>query len=224
MSTTPTTRPELFEIVVAPSAPDAPPASLFSADGLWHTQDLFVVAPHGDDAPQYPHSERARPDPSGGRGWVYKGRAGDWIKTVTGFVDTRAIEDAVRRECADIVGDALVVGSGRIHPVLLVETLAAPTQPPDESLALRPHAPDGHTMNTSHAKHVKEAKLATEIVRRLEPLCGTLFPYERIARPHQVLVLPPGALLRNREKGNLRRDACEEAFREQIDAVFVSRG
>ena len=119
-------------------------------------------------------------------------------------VSRRAIEDAVRAACADLVADALVVGSGRPHPVLLVEALAPPPLPG----------------STGPAPSADPDALAREVVRRLAPLGGTLFPYERIGDARWVLVVPPGALLRNREKGNVRRDACEEAFRVRVDAVF----
>ena len=123
-------------------------------------------------------------------------------------VSRRAIEDAVRAACADLVADALVVGSGRPHPVLLVEALARPP---------RPSLPPG---STGPVPRADADTLAREVVRRLAPLGGTLFPYERIGDARWVLVVPPGALLRNREKGNVRRDACEEAFRGRIDAVI----
>lgn len=69
-------RPVLYEIVVAAEAPDAPPASLFGSDGFWHTGDLF---------------EKVHPDDGGPPGWIHRGRAGDWIKIVPGFVDTKYV-------------------------------------------------------------------------------------------------------------------------------------
>jgi hypothetical protein len=80
-SATPPSRPPLYEIVVGPTAPDAPPASLFGPDGVWHTLDLFeaVVPPPSDG------------DSGAPPGWVHRGRAGDWIKVVAGFVDTRCV-------------------------------------------------------------------------------------------------------------------------------------
>lgn len=65
----------LYEIVVALDAPDAPPLALCNhRDGFWHTGDLF---------------EKACPAEGGPEGWIYRGRAGDWIKTCSGFVDTK---------------------------------------------------------------------------------------------------------------------------------------
>ncbi|EKM58135.1 uncharacterized protein PHACADRAFT_206972 [Phanerochaete carnosa HHB-10118-sp] len=219
-SSTQAIRPALYEIVVSPAAPDAPPSTLFSTDGWWHTQDLFAIAPDTnteDGTPDGINACVADVSVNDRRGWVYKGRAGDWIKTVTGFVDTRAIEDAVRNACADIVGDALVVGNGRAHPVLLVEAL--PTAPvdraSDRALGTRDTSVSSPCQMCGH--------LAEEVVRRLAPFNRTLFPYERIADVRWVLVLPPGALVRNREKGNVRRDACEEAFRAEIDGMFEER-
>ena len=64
----------LYEIIVAADAPDAPSHALFSPDGFWHTGDLF---------------EKVYPADGGPPGWVHRGRAGDWIKTCSGFVDTK---------------------------------------------------------------------------------------------------------------------------------------
>lgn len=59
---------ELYEAVVPPGTDDCPPPSLCEADGYYHTGDLF---------------ERSFD------GWVYRGRAGDWIKILPGFCDTK---------------------------------------------------------------------------------------------------------------------------------------
>lgn len=59
---------ELYEMVVAPTSDDCPPREFLSEDGYYHTNDLFEKV---DD------------------GWVYRGRAGDWIKLLNGFCDTK---------------------------------------------------------------------------------------------------------------------------------------
>lgn len=88
-------RPQLYEIVVAPDAPDAPPAALFGPDGLWHTQDLFerVALPPRAAAPSTAaRQETAQAEAEAEAvGWVHRGRAGDWIKTSPGFVDTKCV-------------------------------------------------------------------------------------------------------------------------------------
>lgn len=71
-----TGRPPMYEVVVAVDAPDAPPRALFSADGYWHTGDLF---------------DRVLPSDGEPEGWVHRGRMGDWIKTSAGFVDTKCV-------------------------------------------------------------------------------------------------------------------------------------
>ena len=59
---------DLYEIVVSDGGDDCPPPPLVSSDGYYHTGDLLQKV---DD------------------GYVYRGRIGDWIKTVEGFVDTQ---------------------------------------------------------------------------------------------------------------------------------------
>ena len=61
---------ELYELVVPQDADDCPPAEFCAADGYYHTQDLFEKSFDG---------------------WVYRGRAGDWIKVLGGFVDTKCV-------------------------------------------------------------------------------------------------------------------------------------
>lgn len=179
-------RPTLYEIVVAPDALDAPAAELFSDDGYWHTDDLF---------------EKVIPDDGEPLGWIHRGRAGDWIKTVPGFVDTKAIEDTVRRECADMpIADVLSVGTGHPRSALIVETTFGML---DDATA---------------------RGLAEELARRITEPCEALFPWERIDDPRWILVVEKGRLLRNKEKGNLRRGANEELFKAEIDALFTGTG
>lgn len=59
---------QLYEMVVSTSADDAPPPEFWSDDGYYHTKDLFEKIEDG---------------------WVYRGRAGDWIKVIDGFCDTK---------------------------------------------------------------------------------------------------------------------------------------
>ena len=60
----------LFEVVVPADADDCPPPAFCGPDGYYHTGDIFQKV---DD------------------GWVYRGRAGDWIKVLGGFVDTKCV-------------------------------------------------------------------------------------------------------------------------------------
>jgi hypothetical protein len=67
----------LYELVLPPDAPDGPHESMYDADGWYHTNDLFELVEQG----------KARQGEKGD-GWVYRGRANDWIKTNQGFIDT----------------------------------------------------------------------------------------------------------------------------------------
>ncbi|KAI0370589.1 acetyl-CoA synthetase-like protein [Pilatotrama ljubarskyi] len=92
----------LLELVILPESGDCPHESMRSADGKYHTGDLFVeVAPGA---------------------YVNRGRGDDWIKSENCLrCDTRAIEDNVRQTCADLIAECIVVGNGRPSPALFVE-------------------------------------------------------------------------------------------------------
>lgn len=164
--------PQLYELAVPSGVDECPPAEFCGADGYYHTKDLFERV---DD------------------GWVYRGRAGDWIKVVSGFCDTkcalnhvimsrlitvefldRNMEDIVRKACPELVHDVVVVGSGRAFPCLIVES-----------------AVDGLAGEKPHA-------VAEEIVKRTAELSKSLYAHERIQDPLRVLVVEKGTLPRTR--------------------------
>ncbi|GBE77847.1 hypothetical protein SCP_0107290 [Sparassis crispa] len=95
----------LLEMIILGESPDCPDRSLRSADGNYHTGDLFSEVSPGC--------------------YVFRGRDDDWIKTENSLrCDTKAIEDNVRTSCAHLVADCVVVGNGRPSPTLLVEPAA----------------------------------------------------------------------------------------------------
>lgn len=61
--------PRLLEMIMRPGAPDIPHPSLFHADGLYHTGDLFEEVQNGL--------------------YAFRGRSDDWLKTVPGLCDTK---------------------------------------------------------------------------------------------------------------------------------------
>ncbi|KAL1946336.1 hypothetical protein VTO73DRAFT_15463 [Trametes versicolor] len=168
--------PQLYELAVPSGVDECPPAEFCGADGYYHTKDLFERV---DD------------------GWVYRGRAGDWIKVVSGFCDTKNMEDIVRKACPELVHDVVVVGSGRAFPCLIVES-----------------AVDGLAGEKQHA-------VAEEIVKRAAELSKSLYAHERIQDPLRVLVVEKGTLPRTREKGNIRRGATEEMFAQQLNDIYA---
>ncbi|EJF57818.1 acetyl-CoA synthetase-like protein [Dichomitus squalens] len=143
-------------------------------DGYYHSNDLFEPLEDG---------------------WIYRGRAGDWIKTLGGFCDTKSIEDNVRKTCADIIHDAVVVGTGRLHVCLVVES-AVNGLNDEEKLAL-----------------------SRTIIDRTAEFNTRLFKHERVQDPKLVLVVDKGALPRTKEKGNVQRSAVERMFLEQLDLI-----
>ncbi|KAI0742021.1 acetyl-CoA synthetase-like protein [Daedaleopsis nitida] len=163
----------LYEMVVPTTADDCPTPEFWADDGFYHTNDLFEKI---DD------------------GYVYRGRAGDWIKVLDGFCDTKAVEDHVRQTCKDLVYDAVVVGNERRWPCLVVESA------------------DGLTPE-------QKSDISQTIVERTADFYKNLFPHEVIQDPRRVLVADKGTLPRTKEKGNIRRAATEEMFEKELDAV-----
>ena len=95
----------LLELVILSSSKDCPDRSLRSADGHYHTGDLFLEVGPGQ--------------------YVSRGRDDDWIKSENSLrCDTKAIEDNVRATCADLIEDCIVVGNGRASPALFIEAKA----------------------------------------------------------------------------------------------------
>jgi len=170
-------QPTLYEIVVPASAPDSPHTSFLSEDGVYHTGDVFEEVEKGL--------------------YIFRGRCDDWLKTPGGFCDTKATEDEVRKTCADLVYDAVVVGIALPAPVLLVESVQA-------------------CLNDEERLHIAE-----QIVHRLNPFNERLFMYERINDPKRVLIMEQGSLPRTKEKGNIRRRAAEDLFSGELNAIHA---
>ncbi|EIW55359.1 acetyl-CoA synthetase-like protein [Trametes versicolor FP-101664 SS1] len=167
---------DLYEVVVPADADDCPPPSLVAADGFYHSNDIFEKVEDG---------------------WVYRGRAGDWIKVLGGFVDTKSIEDNVRKTCEGLVHDTVVIGSGRTAPVLVVESTESALDVPAQAVLV-------HTIIERTAEFNKRA-----------------FAHERIEDPKRILVVDRGTLPRTKEKGNVRRGATEELLATELDAALA---
>jgi len=125
--------------------------------------------------------------------WTYRGRSDDWIKTeFAKFCDTKAIGDFIKHTCSDIVSELLVVGTGRPSPALLLELV------------------DGHAGDQA---------LKKELVERLEPFNRRRFKHEQIYID-KIIFLEKGSLPRTSTKGNIRRNAAEVQFKEEIEAAY----
>ncbi|KAF9480646.1 acetyl-CoA synthetase-like protein [Pholiota conissans] len=165
----------LYELVILADSPDCPDISLrHSADQHFHTGDLF---------------QQVLP------GWyVSRGRDDDWIKSETSLrCDTKAIEDNARAMCKELVGECIVVGSGRPSPVMFVE-------PADDSL--------------------DHNKLKKDIIRKTRHFHSRRYLHERITSADMIVIVPRQTLPRTATKGNIRRKAVEEAFKVEIDKIF----
>ncbi|KAF4452065.1 hypothetical protein F53441_4996 [Fusarium austroafricanum] len=94
---------QLLELVVPPDSPNCPVPSLRSADGKFHTGDLFI-------------------EPESGK-YLCKGRNDNWIKMQNAYrCDTSSIEANVMETCGDdLVNAVVVVGAERPCPTIIVE-------------------------------------------------------------------------------------------------------
>lgn len=164
----------LYELIILADSPDCPDMSLRKTDGHFHTGDLF---------------QQVLP------GWyVSRGRDDDWIKSETSLrCDTKAIEDNARALCQGLIGECIVVGSGRPSPVMFVE-------PADDSL--------------------DHNKLRKDIIRKTRQFHSRRYVHERITSVDMIVVVPRQTLPRTATKGNIRRKAVEEAYKVEIDKIF----
>lgn len=106
----------------------------------------------------------------------------------------RAIEDNVRATCGDLIGECIVVGSGRPSPALFVEPMPG----------------------------VDHDKLQREILRKTQPFHSRRYLHERITRKELVIIVEPESLPRTTTKGNIRRRAVEDKYKTRLDAIYMS--
>ncbi|KAF7424658.1 hypothetical protein PC9H_009968 [Pleurotus ostreatus] len=164
----------MLELVIFADSEDCPAASLCQADGHFHTGDLFNEVSPGL--------------------YISRGRNDDWIKSENSLrCDTKAIEDNVRAMCGDLVGDCIVVGSGRPSPVLFVEP-----------------ATDG----------MDEEKLKKTIIRKTRAFHVRRYLHERITSTKMIVVVAPRQLPRTATKGNIRRKLVEDLYKDELDRIF----
>lgn len=130
--------------------------------------------------------------------YASRGRDDDWIKSQNSLrCDTKAIEDNVRATCStDLISECIVVGNGRPSPALFVE-------PKDDDAS--------------------QDQLKKMIIRRTRHFHSRRYEHERIVSTDLIFVVPKGTLPRTATKGNIRRRAVEELFRERLDAVYGTR-
>ncbi|KAF8182898.1 hypothetical protein BJ912DRAFT_977046 [Pholiota molesta] len=107
--------------------------------------------------------------------------------------DTKAIEDNARAMCSALIGECIVVGSGRPSPVMFVE-------PADDNL--------------------DHSKLKKDIIRKTRHFHSRRYVHERITSADMIVIVPRQTLPRTATKGNIRRKAVEEAYQVEIDKIF----
>jgi len=167
----------MLEFVILAESGDCPAdASVRHADGHFHTGDLFQEVAPGQ--------------------YLSCGRDDDWIKSENSLrCDTKSIEDNARMMCGSLIGECIVVGSGRPSPVLFVER--------SENADMEPE------------------KLKKEIIRKTRQFHSRRYLHERIVSTNMIVVVPPKTLPRTLTKGNIRRKAVEEAYKSQLDQIYA---
>ncbi|KAF9240881.1 hypothetical protein BU15DRAFT_87455 [Melanogaster broomeanus] len=127
--------------------------------------------------------------------FAFRGRNDDWIKSENSLrCDTKAIEDNVRATCGDLIEECIVVGTGRPSPALFVEP----------------------------APGVDHDKLKREIIRKTRPFHSRRYLHERITSPELIIIVSQKSLPRTATKGNIRRRAVEDAYKERLDQIYAS--
>ncbi|KAJ7235905.1 acetyl-CoA synthetase-like protein [Mycena haematopus] len=166
----------MLEFVILAESDDCPHASLRAADGHFHTGDLFQEVAPGL--------------------YLSRGRDDDWIKSENSLrCDTKSIEDHTRMMCGSLIGECIVVGSGRPSPVLFVE--------PNVNTDMDPE------------------KLKKEIIRKTRQFHSRRYLHERISATNRIVIVPPKTLPRTLTKGNIRRKAVEEAYKSLLDEIYA---
>ncbi|KAG6889192.1 hypothetical protein C0995_002907 [Termitomyces sp. Mi166 len=128
--------------------------------------------------------------------YVFRGRDDDWIKTENSLrCDTKAIEDNVRATCGKLIAECVVVGTGRPSPVMFIEP----------------------------AVDMDHDKLKKDIIRKTRHFHERRYIHERITSPNMIIIVAPQTLPRTATKGNIRRKAVEEAFKDQLDWTYGIR-
>ncbi|KAI5124628.1 hypothetical protein M0805_004237 [Coniferiporia weirii] len=155
------------------------------------------------DSPDCPHTSLRKADGHFHTGdlflrakeghYLFRGRDDDWIKSLNSLrCDTRAIEDNVRATCSDLVDECIVVGTGRPSPALFIEP----------------------------SKEMDHSALKSEIIRRTRAFHARRYIHERITDPELVIIVEPKSLPRTATKGNIRRKAVEDTYRELLDEIY----
>ncbi|KAJ6519934.1 hypothetical protein C8R45DRAFT_809224 [Mycena sanguinolenta] len=167
----------MLEFVILAESDDCPHTSLRAADGHFHTGDLFQEVSPGK--------------------YLSRGRDDDWIKSENSLrCDTKSIEDHTRMVCGSLIGECIVVGSGRPSPVLFVEPN------PDSDM--------------------DQEKLKKEIIRKTRQWHQRRYLHERISATNRIVIVAPKTLPRTLTKGNIRRKAVEEAYKSLLDEIYAS--
>ncbi|KAJ6437314.1 UBA/TS-N domain containing protein [Purpureocillium lavendulum] len=169
----------IFELVITAQSPDCPHPTLRNSEtGDFHTGDLFTKCKNGNYLPA--------------------GRLDDWIKLESAVrCDTQSLEQKVTETCGeDLVDIAIVIGTGRPLPVLVVE--------PKKGV------------------NMSSGDLQAELLRRIGEFQSQRYIHERIDSPDRVLVVPNNSIPRvMTAKGSLRRQDVEDAFQETLNTIFT---
>lgn len=100
----------------------------------------------------------------------------------------------MRKTCAQLIEECIVVGNGRSSPTLFVEP----------------------SVDTDHEK------LKKEIIRKTRQFHSRRYIHERIISPDFIIIVPSKTLPRTATKGNIRRKAVEETYKTELDRIYLT--
>lgn len=180
----------------------AGPASNLEGYHVSANSELLELVILGD-SPDCPHPSLRKPDGHFHTGDLFlqvregqylpRGRDDDWIKSLNSLrCDTRAIEENIRATCGDLVDECVVVGTGRPSPALFVEP----------------------------ATEMNHERLKAEILRRTHGFHSRRYLHEQITEEDFIIVVERNSLPRTVTKGNIRRKAVEEKYKDLLDEIY----
>ena len=129
--------------------------------------------------------------------YEYRGRTDDWIKMSNATrCNTKAIEDHIRSSCGHLISECVVVGSGRVCPAILVER--NPLFKGDDEVVRR------------------------EIVSLSAEFNSRRYTNEQVPDERLIFIVKKDELPRTATKGNVRRRAVEDKYRQVLDDAYAT--
>ncbi|KAJ7817693.1 acetyl-CoA synthetase-like protein [Mycena olivaceomarginata] len=141
---------QLFEFILLGDSPQIPKPHLLSADGNFHSGDLFEKQTDGS--------------------YLFRGRDDDWIKSdAADRCDAKAIEEKVYETCSDLVENCIVVGTLRPSPALFIEAHSSWTGSCDSLKESILHRMKEFNIRRYQAERITDKRLVLVVDRGILP-------------------------------------------------------